>query len=263
MFKNPSLAGSYRLIAEQGRDAFYKGPIAREIVEFSDKVGGLFALKDFAEHTSTWVDPVKTSYRGVEVWEIPPPGQGIAVLQMLNILEGYDLKKLGPTSADFWHLMVESKKLAYADRARYYADPAFVSVPTAELISKPYAEKRRELIRTDQALKQIDPGDTKLGKSDTVYLCVVDKDRNCVSLIQSNYYGFGSGLVPARPGSPCRTGAPCWPWTRSTLTGWSRANGRSTRSFPRWPPGTASRGWSSASWAATCSRRARPRCWST
>ncbi len=169
-------------------------------MDFSDKVGGLFSLKDFTEHTSTWVDPVKTTYRGVDVWEIPPPGQGIAVLQMLNLLEGYDLKKLGPQSADFWHLMVEAKKIAYADRARYYADPTFVSVPTAELISKTYAEKRRQLIKPDQALKEIEPGDPKLGKSDTVYLCVVDKDRNCVSLIQSNYFGFGSGLVPGKLG---------------------------------------------------------------
>jgi gamma-glutamyltranspeptidase/glutathione hydrolase len=202
VFKNPQLARSYRLIADKGRDAFYKGPLAQEIVAFSEKAGGLFALKDFADHTSTWVDPVKTSYRGADVWEIPPPGQGIAVLQMLNILEGYDLKKLGPQSPEFWHLFVEAKKLAYADRARYYADPTFASVPTAELISKPYAEKRRHLIKPDQALKQIEPGDPKLGKSDTVYLCVVDKDRNCVSLIQSNYMGFGSGLVPGNVGFP-------------------------------------------------------------
>jgi len=119
---------------------------------------------------------------------------------MLNILEGYDLKKLGPTNPDFWHLLIEAKKLAYADRARYYADPAFVTVPTAELISKPYAEKRRQLIKSDTALTEIEHGDPKLGKSDTVYLCVVDKDRNCVSLIQSNYMGFGSGLVPGELG---------------------------------------------------------------
>lgn len=200
VFKNPYLAQSYRLIADKGRDAFYKGPIAQEIVAFSDQVGGLFALKDFADHTSTWVDPVRTSYRGVDIWQIPPPGQGIAVLQMLNILEGYDLKKLGPQSPDFWHLLIEAKKLAFADRARYYADPAFASVPTAELITKPYAQKRRELIRMEQALRHIEPGDPKLGQSDTVYLCVVDKDKNCVSLIQSNYMGFGSGLVPGKVG---------------------------------------------------------------
>jgi gamma-glutamyltranspeptidase/glutathione hydrolase len=200
VFKNPFLARSYRLIASGGRDAFYKGPIAEEIVAYSDRVGGLFARSDFANHTSTWVDPVKTTYHGVDVWEIPPPGQGIAVLQMLNILKGYDLKKFGPRSPDFWHLLVEAKKLVYADRARYYADPAFVSVPTAELISEPYAEARRRLIHAEQALKDIEPGDPKLGKGDTVYLCVVDKDHNCVSLIESNYAAFGSGLVPGNLG---------------------------------------------------------------
>lgn len=196
VFKNPNLARSYRDIAKQGRDAFYKGRIAKEIVAFSEKNGGLFSMKDFEEHTSVWGDPVSTTYRGHEVWELPPPGQGIAVLQMLNILEGYDLKKLGPTSPDYWHLILEAKKLAYADRARYYADPDFGKLPTAELISKPYADRRRKLIDMKKALAAVDAGDPKLGKADTVYLCAVDKDRNCVSLIQSNYFGFGSGLVP-------------------------------------------------------------------
>src|SRR5438105_1129101 len=196
IFKNPNLARSYREIAQYGRDGYYKGRIAHDIVAFSARNGGLFAEQDFTEHTSTWVDPVNTRYRGYDVWEIPPPGQGIAALQMLNILEGYDLKKLGPTSPDYWHLFVEAKKLAYADRARYYADPAFAKVPVAELISKPYAEERRRLIGLDKALTNIPAGDPKLGHSDTIYLCVVDKDRNCVSLIQSNYHGFGSALVP-------------------------------------------------------------------
>jgi gamma-glutamyltranspeptidase/glutathione hydrolase len=196
MFKNPRLARSYRLLADKGRDAFYKGDIARAIVSFSEKNGGLFALKDFADHTSTWVEPVSTTYRGYQVWEIPPPGQGIAVLEMLNLLEGYDLKKMGPESADWWHLFLEAKKLAYADRARFYADPAFVKVPVDELISKPYAAGRRKLIDTSKAMTRVPAGDPKLEHGDTVYLCVVDKDRNCVSLIQSNYFGFGSGLVP-------------------------------------------------------------------
>jgi gamma-glutamyltranspeptidase/glutathione hydrolase len=196
VFKNPYLAKTYRTLAQEGRDAFYKGRIAREIVAFSEKQGGLFALKDFEEHTSTWVEPAGTTYRGHEVWEIPPPGQGISVLQMLNVLEGYDLKKMGPESPDYWHLFVEAKKLAYADRARYYADPDFARLPTAELIAKPYAESRRKLIQMDTAMTEVPAGDVKLGKADTVYLCAVDKDRNCVSLIQSNYFGFGSGLVP-------------------------------------------------------------------
>jgi gamma-glutamyltranspeptidase/glutathione hydrolase len=196
VFKNPYLAKTYRAIAKGGRDAFYKGPIARDIVAFSEKEGGLFALKDFEDDEPTWVDPVSTTYRGYEVWEIPPPGQGIAVLQMLNLLEGYDLKKMGKESPDYWHLLVEAKKLAYADRARYYADPTFAKVPTAELIAKPYAEARRKLIALDKALTAVPAGDPKLGRGDTIYLCAVDKDRNCVSLIQSNYSGFGSGLVP-------------------------------------------------------------------
>jgi gamma-glutamyltranspeptidase/glutathione hydrolase len=200
VFKNPGLARSYRDIARGGRDAFYKGRIAQEIVAFSEKNGGLFAPRDFEEHTSTWVDPVSTTYRGSEVWEIPPPGQGIAVLQMLNILEGYDLCQMAPTSPEYWHLFVEAKKLAYADRARYYADPEFARVPTAELISKEYAGRRRQLIDPDKALTHVEPGDPRLGKSDTVFLCVVDKDRNCVSLIQSNYQSFGSGLVPGELG---------------------------------------------------------------
>lgn len=196
VFKNPYLARSYRQLAAEGRDAFYKGRLAQEMVAFSDKVGGLLALRDFTEHDSTWVDPVSTTYRGHEVWQVPPPGQGIAVLQMLNILEGYDLKTMGPLSADYWHTLIEAKKLTYADRARYYADPAFARLPTEHLISKPYALGRRKLIRPNQALADVAAGDAPLGKSDTVYLCAVDKDRNCVSLIQSNYFGFGSGLVP-------------------------------------------------------------------
>jgi gamma-glutamyltranspeptidase / glutathione hydrolase len=200
MFRNPGLAKTYRAIARGGRDAYYKGSIARDIVAFSEKNGGLFALKDFEDNESTWVDPVSTTYRGHEVWEIPPPGQGIAALQMLNILEGYDLKKMGPESPDYWHLLVEAKKLAYADRARYYADPAFARVPTAELIAKPYAESRRKLISLDKAMTKVAAGDPKLGHGDTIYMCVVDKDRNCVSLIQSNYNGFGSGLVPGELG---------------------------------------------------------------
>jgi gamma-glutamyltranspeptidase / glutathione hydrolase len=200
VFRNPSLARTYRDIAGGGRDAFYKGRAAKEIVAFSEKNDGLFALKDFTDHTSTWVEPVSTTYRGYRVYEIPPPGQGIAVLQMLNILENYDLKKMGPESADWWHLFTETKKLVYADRAKFYADPAFGKLPIEELISREYAEKRRKLIKMEKALTDVPAGDPKLGRADTVYLTVVDKDRNCVSLIQSNYFGFGSGLVPGALG---------------------------------------------------------------
>ncbi len=198
VFKNPHLARSYRLIADGGRDAFYRGEIADKIVALSDKAGGLFSKKDFTDHTSTWVEPVKATYRGYEVWELPPPGQGIAALQMLNILEGYDLKNLGPESPEYWHLLIEAKKLAFADRAKYYADPAFAKVPVDTLVSKAYAAERRKLIDPAKALADVPAGDAALGKAETIYLCVVDKDRNCVSLIQSNYMGFGSGL--AAPG---------------------------------------------------------------
>ncbi len=194
-FRNPLLAQTYRELADGGRDAYYKGRIAREIVQYSDRVGGLFSLKDFVDHTSTWVEPVNTTYRGHEVWEIPPNGQGISALQMLNVLEGYDLAKMGFSSPDYWHLWIEAKKLAFADRAKYYADPEFSKIPVKELISKPYAESRRKLVSMSKAMENVQPGDPKLG-GDTIYLCVVDKDRNAVSLIQSNYQSFGSGHVP-------------------------------------------------------------------
>lgn len=194
VFKNPGLAGSYKLIADGGRDAYYKGAIAEKLVALSDRVGGLFAPKDFADHRSEWVEPVKTSYRGYDVWELPPPGQGIAALQILNLLEPFDLKKMGPDAPDYWHLLVEAKKLAFADRAKYYADPAFAKVPVRELISKEYAAKRAELLDPKRARTDVPAGDPRLSTSETIYLTVVDKDHNCVSLIQSNYSGFGSGL---------------------------------------------------------------------
>ncbi|MFO0823461.1 MAG: gamma-glutamyltransferase [Gemmataceae bacterium] len=197
LFKNPALAKTYQMIATGGRDAFYKGEIAKRLVAYSEKKGGLFTLEDFTRHSSEWVEPVKTTYRGYDVWELPPPGQGIAVLQMLNLLEPHDLKKLGPSSPDYWHLLIEAKKLAYADRAKFYADPRFAQVPVKELISKEYAKQRSKLFDPANALTETPAGDPKLGKADTIYLTVVDKDRNCVSLIQSNYYGFGSGLAPA------------------------------------------------------------------
>ena len=121
-------------MARRGRDAYYKGPIAREIVEFSDSCGGFFTLEDFSRHTSTWVEPISTDYRGWTVWELPPNGQGLAALQLLNILETFDLKSMGRESADFWHVMVEAKKLAFADRARWYADPSFSSTPIEAVV---------------------------------------------------------------------------------------------------------------------------------
>jgi gamma-glutamyltranspeptidase / glutathione hydrolase len=146
IFRNPGLARSMRLIARDGRDAFYRGPLADAMVAYSRQVGGLFERRDFEDHTSTWVEPVSTKYRGHDVWELPPNGQGIATLQMLNLLEPYDLERMGPRSAEALHLMIEAKKLAYEDRAKYYADPEFAKVPVAALISKAYAAGRAHLI---------------------------------------------------------------------------------------------------------------------
>jgi gamma-glutamyltranspeptidase/glutathione hydrolase len=195
VFANPALARTLELLAEGGRDAFYRGQIAREIVAFSDRVGGFFTLKDFENHTSEWVEPISTTYRGVTVWELPPNPQGLAALQMLNILEGFDLAAMGRASTDFWHLMVEVKKLAYADRARYYADMEFSDVPVAELLSKEYAAERAELIDMERAAPSVDPGNPALDHGDTTFLVTADSSGMLVSLIQSNYTGFGSGYV--------------------------------------------------------------------
>jgi gamma-glutamyltranspeptidase/glutathione hydrolase len=195
VFKNPDLARSYRLIAEKGRNAFYEGRIAREIVAYSKRLGGFITMKDLADHTSEWVEPVSTNYRGYDVWELPPNGQGIAVLQMLNILEGFDLKAMGHNSAQCLHLLIEAKKLAFADRARFYADMDFSDVPLEGLISKRYAAERRALIKTGTAALD-DPYGSPPGHGETIYLTVTDKERNMVSFIQSVYWVWGSGLVP-------------------------------------------------------------------
>ncbi len=196
IFRNPRLAATYRAIAAGGANAFYRGEIAEKIVEFSEQNGGYFSLRDFADHQNDWVDPVSTNYRGYDVWELPPNGQGIAALEMLNLLEGYDLAALGPGNPEYLHLLVEAKKLAFADRAKIYSDPAFNRLPVAELISKPYAEERRKLIDPSRAATDVPAGDPRLEHGDTIYLVVVDKDRNCCSFIQSNYFGFGSQVVP-------------------------------------------------------------------
>ncbi|MSR56609.1 MAG: gamma-glutamyltransferase [Planctomycetaceae bacterium] len=200
IFRNPDLARSYRLIAGQGRDAFYRGEIARRIVAFSEQNGGFLSLKDFSEHRSNWIDPISTSYRGYDVWELPPNGQGVAALEMLNILEAYDLKKMGAESPDYLHLLIESKKLAFADRARFYSDPEFFDAPIAELISKQYAAQQRKRIDPDKAAIDVPPGDPRLAHGDTIYLTVVDKEHNCCSFIQSLYFGFGSQVVPGEVG---------------------------------------------------------------
>jgi gamma-glutamyltranspeptidase/glutathione hydrolase len=196
MFRNPRLASTYEAIAEKGRDEFYKGDIARKIDAYMAEQGGLLAYEDLAAHRSEWVMPVSTSYRGWDVYELPPNGQGIAALQILNILEAYDIHAMGFGSAEYLHTLVEAKKLAFEDRARYYADMDFADVPVDWLISKEYADERRKLIDPDRASTSMPAGERKLEEGDTIYLTVADADGNMVSLIQSNYRGMGSGMTP-------------------------------------------------------------------
>jgi len=196
MFRNPRLADTLAAIAEKGRDEFYKGDIARKIDAYMAEQGGLLNYDDLAAHTSEWVTPVSTNYRGWDVYELPPNGQGIAALQILNILEGYDIASMGFGSAEYLHTLIEAKKLAFEDRAKFYADMDFVDVPVARLISKDYANERRKLIDPAKASMSLPAGDAKLENGDTIYLTVADADGNMVSLIQSNYRGMGSGMTP-------------------------------------------------------------------
>jgi len=224
IFKNPALAETLRLIGEKGRDAFYKGEIADKIDKFMQENGGFLRKADFEKHTSSWVDPVSTNYRGYDVFELPPNGQGIATLQILNILEGFDLKSMGRNSAETLHVMIEAKKIAWADRAKFYADPEFVKIPLAGLLSKEYAAERRKLIDPNRAAKAAEAGvppanatisqprrlplqdppatpkRPPLDDGDTIYMCTADDEGNMVSLIQSNYRGMGSGIVVPRLG---------------------------------------------------------------
>ncbi len=197
-FRNPALAKTLRLLAAKKR-AGWEGEFADEIVAFSKANGGFFEKEDFVRHRSTWDAPMSTRYRGYDVWELPPNTQGLAALQMLNLLEGFDLAKMGRDSADFWHVMVEAKKVAYADRARFYADPAFAKLPLERLLSKEYAMERAKKIDLKRASRE-DPPDEELvlNRKETTYLCAADASGLMVSLIQSNYTGFGSGyVVPA------------------------------------------------------------------
>ena len=219
IFKNPALAKTLRVIGEKGRDAFYKGEIADKIDNFMQENGGFLRKADFEQHTSTWIDPVSTNYRGYDVFELPPNGQGIATLQILNILEGFDLRSMGRNSAETLHVMIEAKKIAWADRAKFYADSEFVKIPLAGLLSKDYATERRKLIDPNRAAKAVEagapPANAQLSQptrlslpdpaatpkrspvddGDTIYMCTADNEGNMVSLIQSNYRGMGSGIV--------------------------------------------------------------------
>src|SRR5437773_10450303 len=218
IFKNPALAKTLRLIAEKGQDVFYRGEIADKIDAFMRANGGFLRKIDLEKHASTWVEPVSTNYRGYDVFELPPNGQGIAALQILNILEEFDLRVMGRNSPETLHTMIEAKKIAWADRAEFYADPAFAKMPLAGWLSKTYAAGRRKLIDANRAAKTVEAGvppanpttsqPTRLplqtgllDQGDTIYLCTADDEGNMVSLIQSNYRGMGSGIVV--PGLGC------------------------------------------------------------
>ena len=198
IFKNKDLANTYLSIAESYGSSFYSGTLAKSMTEFIQEQGGYLTIDDMKSFQPQWVEPVSTNYRGYDVWELPPNGQGIAALQILNILEQYDLRSMGHNSAELIHIFTEAKKLAYEDRAKYYADPNFNSIPVNELISKTYAKQRNKLINPTQAAKSYLAG--KLEDGDTIYLTVADNEGNMVSLIQSNYRGMGSGMVPPQLG---------------------------------------------------------------
>ena len=194
IFKNPDLANTYRILGQKGRDAFYKGEIARKIDAFMKENGGYLRYEDFANHKSDWVEPRGVDYNGYTLWELPPNGQGIAALQMLQILKNFDLKAMGFNSTESLHTLVEAKKLAFEDRAKFYADSDFSKQPIDELISEEYGKERAKLI-TDRSARAVQAGNPKLEEGDTIYLTTADKDGNMVSLIQSNYRGMGSGVV--------------------------------------------------------------------
>jgi gamma-glutamyltranspeptidase/glutathione hydrolase len=198
IFKNPYLAATLEKIAAGGRDAFYKGEIAQKMVDYMKEQGGFLSMRDLADHHSDWVDPVSTNYRGYDVWELPPNGQGTAVLQMLNMLEKFDVASMGFGSAEYIHTFVETKKLAFEDRAKYYADPDFNKIPIEKLISKTYAQERLKLFDPARAAKSYPTGNLETGN--TICLTTADKDGNMVSLIQSNYRGMGSGMTPGKLG---------------------------------------------------------------
>ena len=199
IFVQPDLARTLKKIARGGRDVFYQGEIAEAIVACSRENGGLIALPDLRDHTSTWVTPISTGYRGYDVYECPPNGQGVVVLLALNILEGYDLKSLGHNSPEYLHLLIEAVKLGFADAGRYVADPDFADIPLEKLLTGSYAGRRRKLINRDKAMPRTEAGNPG-PEGDTVYLAVTDGEGNSVSFINSLYQAFGSGMVVAGTG---------------------------------------------------------------
>jgi gamma-glutamyltranspeptidase / glutathione hydrolase len=195
VFRNPGLARTYRLIAEGGGRAFYEGEIAETIERYFKRIGGWMTRADLAAHRSEWVEPVSVNYRGVDVWGLPPNSQGVVTLQILAIMEQFDIRRMGFQSPAAIHHAVEAKRLAFEDRARYYADPAYYRQPTEWLVSKAYAAERAKLIRPDRIIADIRPGQAP-SRGDTTYFCTADQDGMMVSQIQSNYRGMGSGLMP-------------------------------------------------------------------
>ena len=199
IFRQKNLARTFRALVRGGRDAFYKGEVARAIVDYCQKNGGFLSMQDFAEHKSEWVEPISTDYRGYKVFQCPPSGQGLTALLALNILEGFDLAAMNTRPDLYYHTLIEAMKLAFADRNKYIADPAFAKVPVTELLSKEYAKGRRALINPDRAIEEPEPG-IVINHSDTTYFTVVDKDHNAVSFINSLFESFGSGIVAGDTG---------------------------------------------------------------
>jgi len=195
LFKNPALADAYTLISEEGRRGFYEGPIAESIDTYMRAQGGYLTREDLAKHSSEWVSPLGVDYKGYTLWELPPNGQGIAAQQMLKMLEYFDIGSMGQTSAEYVHHVVEAKKLAFADRAKFYSDPAFNEIPLQELVSNAYNQARAQMISPTQVARVVEAGNPNLDDGDTVYLTTADSEGNMVSLIQSNYRGMGSGMT--------------------------------------------------------------------
>jgi len=201
IFRNPGLARAFRAIAEGGKEAYYQGAIAQSIAQVVQEAGGAMTVEDLAAHESTWDEPISTTYRGVRVWECPPNGQGLAALIALNALEGFELSRQDPLGVDRWHLLIEAMRLAFADTRWYVADPKFFDIPLAGLLSKEYAATRRQIINPERATLDTKRGAPVAG-SGTVYFCVVDGQGNACSFINSNYMGFGTGIVPAGAAGP-------------------------------------------------------------
>ncbi|HYV07442.1 MAG TPA: gamma-glutamyltransferase [Blastocatellia bacterium] len=199
IFRQKNLARTFRTLARGGREAFYKGEIARAIVDYCQKNGGFLSMQDLAEHRSEWVEPISTNYRGYDVYECPPNGQGLTALLTLNILEGLDLAAMNARPDLYYHTLIEATKLAFVDRNKYIADPAFAKMPVKQLLSKDYAASRRALIDPDKVMEPPEPGKFT-NSSDTTYLTVVDKDHNAVSFINSLFESFGSGVVAGDTG---------------------------------------------------------------